>query len=147
MFRDKALVSTPWAAIALCAAVFQVSVAVAQEPACPEPALATALAEEPDRTGLPVYLDADRFTGGPGVPAEAFGKVILSRGDQRLETDYLRFDIESRELSLPKPLIYQDARVELQADERFVIGFEGSELVRGGGGPRCMTMPILRDEL
>ncbi len=37
--------------------------------------------------------------------------------------------------------------VELQADERFVIGFEGSELVRGGGGPRCMTMPILREEL
>ncbi len=37
--------------------------------------------------------------------------------------------------------------VELEADERFVVGFEGSELVRGGGGPRCMTMPILRDEL
>jgi arginine deiminase len=37
--------------------------------------------------------------------------------------------------------------VELKADERFVIGFEGSELVRGGGGPRCMTMPILREEL
>lgn len=35
----------------------------------------------------------------------------------------------------------------LEAGERFVIGFEGSELVRGGGGPRCMTMPILRDEL
>lgn len=36
--------------------------------------------------------------------------------------------------------------VELGTDERFVIGFEGSELVRGGGGPRCMTMPIQRDE-
>jgi arginine deiminase len=29
---------------------------------------------------------------------------------------------------------------------RFVIGFEGSELVRGGGGPRCMTMPVRREE-
>jgi arginine deiminase len=37
--------------------------------------------------------------------------------------------------------------VQLGADERFVIGFEGSELVRAGGGPRCMTMPIVRDEL
>jgi arginine deiminase len=35
---------------------------------------------------------------------------------------------------------------EVGEDERFVIGFEGSELVRGGGGPRCMTMPIARDE-
>lgn len=33
------------------------------------------------------------------------------------------------------------------AADRVAIAFEGSELVRGGGGPRCMTMPIRRDEL
>jgi arginine deiminase len=31
--------------------------------------------------------------------------------------------------------------------ERVAITFDGSELVRGGGGPRCMTMPILRDDI
>ena len=32
-------------------------------------------------------------------------------------------------------------------DERFVITFDGGELVRGGGGARCMTLPVEREDL
>jgi arginine deiminase len=35
-------------------------------------------------------------------------------------------------------------KVSVDNSKRCVVAFEGNELCRGGGGARCMTMPILR---
>jgi arginine deiminase len=42
---------------------------------------------------------------------------------------------------------YLTGDVEIRDGERAVLTFEGAELVRGGGGARCMTLPVLRDDI
>jgi arginine deiminase len=41
---------------------------------------------------------------------------------------------------------YLTGNTKVRDGDRAVISFDGSELVRGGGGARCMTCPVVRDD-
>ncbi len=70
--------------------------------------------------------------------------VIL--GYSRNEQTYVELQREAG-YSVIDGLEFLTGASELAEGEKAAILFEGAELVRGGGGSRCMTLPILREDV
>ena len=69
--------------------------------------------------------------------------VIL--GYSRNEHTYRELE-EQAGYTIVNALDFLTGEVDVAEDARTAIVFEGGELVRGGGGGRCMTLPIMRED-
>lgn len=90
--------------------------------------------------GLPRHADREQWSDGANALCLGPGQVILyGRNTHTLRTlNAAGFEILTPQQYVANAVLYQ------RRGDRLVVALTGSELSRGRGGPRCLTLPLHR---
>lgn len=89
--------------------------------------------------GQPVYQEREQWLSGANSFAFAPGKILMYSCNVRtLEA------LAAQGFEVVAAQEFLDGRVSADDFARLAVAFDGIELARGGGGARCMTLPVER---
>jgi arginine deiminase len=90
----------------------------------------------------PVFQEREQWTSGANFFTLAPGKIIgYGRNKHTFE------ELDRHGFPIIRFDDLRDGSIDLDGQSSYAISIEGAELSRGGGGCRCMTLPVQRDEV
>jgi arginine deiminase len=89
------------------------------------------------------FQEREQWSSGCNFVAVRPGMVL---GYSRNERTYIEMEQQAG-YRIVSGTSFLTGEQEIREGERVVLTFEGGELVRGGGGARCMTMPLVREDI